>query len=160
MSASGETALLLGATGAVGKVLLGDLLRSSHYGKVHAFVRRPFKAQSAYKDEDKLVEHIVDFDKLVDTDEGAQAFKEVKANTVFITLGTTRAQAGSATQFERIDREYVLKSAKAALLDNEDAQRLGQRVLYCSSMGATSSSPLLYPKSKGLTEEGLGKGDR
>lgn len=157
MAAAGETALLLGATGAVGKSLLGDLIKSSHYNKVHAFVRRPFKAESPYKDEDKLVEHVVDFDKLVDTGEGAQAFKDVKANTVYIALGTTRAQAGSAAQFERIDRQYVLNSAKAALLDNEEAQRIGQRVLYCSSLGATSSSPFLYPKSKGLTEEGLGE---
>jgi oxidoreductase len=157
MAAAGETALLLGATGAVGKSLLGDLIKSSNYNKVHAFVRRPFKAESPYKDEDKLVEHVVDFDKLVDTGEGAQAFKDVKADTVYIALGTTRAQAGSAAQFERIDRQYVLNSAKAALLDNEEAQRIGQRVLYCSSLGATSSSPFLYPKSKGLTEEGLGE---
>lgn len=69
-------------------------------------------------------------------------------------MGTTRAAAGSADNFVKIDREYVLAAAKAALTDEKATM---QRLLYCSSAGANSSSFFLYPKSKGLTEEGLGE---
>ncbi|KAG8892802.1 Protein fmp52, mitochondrial [Tulasnella sp. 417] len=65
-------------------------------------------------------------------------------------LGTTKAQAGSAEAFEKIDREYVLNAAKAAKTDDPK-----QRLVYLSSMGASPTSPLLYSRSKGLTELGL-----
>lgn len=156
MSISGKSAIILGATGATGKPLLTELLGSSHYDRVHAFVRRPFKADSPHKENDKLIEHAIDFDKLTDSQEGAQALRDVQAEAVYITLGTTRAQAGSAQAFERIDREYVLAAAKAALSDRQKSSQLGQRVVYCSSISASSNSRLLYAHSKGLTEEGLG----
>lgn len=70
------------------------------------------------------------------------------------TVGTTRATAGSAGAFERIDREYVVAGAQAALQNAADA-RAKQSLVYLSSTGATSGSPFLYPKSKGLTEEAL-----
>lgn len=69
-------------------------------------------------------------------------------------MGTTRAQAGSASNFVMIDREYVLAAAKAALLETQSSS---QRLVYCSSAGANSASMLPYLKSKGLTEEGLGE---
>lgn len=70
----------------------------------------------------------------------------------FATVGTTRALAGSAANFVRIDREYVLAAAKAAMTDKADEN---QRVIYCSSSGSNSKSSFLYMQSKGLTEEGL-----
>jgi oxidoreductase len=69
-------------------------------------------------------------------------------------VGTTRAASGSADNFVKIDREYVLAAARAALTEEKSAT---QRLLYCSTAGANSSSFFLYPKSKGLTEEGLGE---
>lgn len=71
-------------------------------------------------------------------------------------MGTTRAAAGSAKAFERIDRDYVLAAAKAAL-QQDAGTRAQQRVVYCSSSGSNSKAPFLYMKSKGLTEEGLGE---
>jgi len=70
---------------------------------------------------------------------------------VFITLGTTKANAGSAEAFEKIDREYVVNAAKEA----RNAELATQRIIYLSSTGANSSSPILYARSKGLTEEAL-----
>ena len=39
-------------------------------------------------------------------------------------LGTSRGQAGTPENFEKIDREYVLNAAKAAKLDDSHPQRL------------------------------------
>jgi len=86
-------------------------------------------------------------------------------NIIYYSLGTTRAEAGSAEAFERIDREcvqylperlsrlttcrYVLAAAKAAKSSGT------QRVIYISSGSANKNSLFLYSRSKGLTEEGL-----
>lgn len=152
---STRSAILFGATGAVGKPLLSELLKSSEYDQIHTFVRKPFKAESNYKDEGKLVEHLIDFEKLLEEQKGSKEIHDINAKAIYITLGTTRANAGSAQAFERIDREYVLAAGKAAL--NQEKEQNDQKILYCSSFGVSSKSPLLYPKSKGLTEEGLGK---
>jgi len=66
-------------------------------------------------------------------------------------LGTTRAAAGSAEAFVKIDREYVLKAAAAARTGDH------QRVIYISSAGANPAAHFLYPQSKGLTEQGLAR---
>ncbi|UZJ55573.1 hypothetical protein CBS101457_004893 [Exobasidium rhododendri] len=158
-----KTAMVFGASGAVGKCLLSQLLSSDHYAKVHIISRRPFKDNSTFRSETRLEEHIIDFDKLIDDDARddngsakatAAAIKEIAAETVYITLGTTRAQAGSASNFVKIDRDYVLAGAKAAL---STAEGNGQRLVYCSSSGANTKSFLPYLKSKGQTEEGLAK---
>ena len=80
------SAVIFGATGAVGKPLVSELVSSPHYSQIHAFVRRPFKADSPHKDEAKLIEHIIDFDKLVDNDtEQVKAIRDVGAEAVYIT---------------------------------------------------------------------------
>jgi len=69
---------------------------------------------------------------------------------VCIALGTSLAIAGSREAFDRIDRQYPLKAARAAKCDGKP-----QRLVYLSSGGASSGSWVPYLKSKGLTEEGL-----
>ena len=51
-------ALVIGATGAVGKDLVGQLLADDAFEKVDIFVRRPGGWNSP-----KLTTHLVDFDK-------------------------------------------------------------------------------------------------
>jgi len=81
-----KSCIVFGATGAVGKPLIASLISSTFYSKVHAFVRTPFKDQSNFKDEAKLVEHIIDFDKLLKDDvEQIQSIREVCAEAVYIT---------------------------------------------------------------------------
>ena len=120
--------------------MLEQLLASDAYTAVHSFARR-----STGQTHPKLTEHTIDFEKLADEtivgQEGSK-LRDVAADAVFITLGTTRADAGSAAKFERIDREYVLAAAKAARSESNSTQQL----LYCSSAGAGSRSPFLYPK--------------
>jgi oxidoreductase len=140
-SSPGETALLLGATGAVGSEVLTSLIASPHYTTIHSFVRKASSTPSS--SDSKVVEHVVDFEKLCDGDASqVEKFKEVKGDSVLIALGTTRAAAGGAKPFERIDREYVLAAAKAARVEGGKPQK----VVYCSAQMADSTSRFLYPK--------------
>jgi oxidoreductase len=86
-----KSAIIFGATGAVGKPLLAQLLSSTHHSNVHAFVRRPFKEASPFKEESRLQEHVIDFDKLIDVSEGSHSahivhtIKSIGASSVYIT---------------------------------------------------------------------------
>ncbi|THU77675.1 hypothetical protein K435DRAFT_786595 [Dendrothele bispora CBS 962.96] len=144
---SGKSALIVGATGQTGQYLLKELLASSHYSRVGEYGRRLTDLQTLSAGKEKLEQKQVDFEKL-----GESGMKDGKWDVVFITLGTTKKNAGSAEAFEKIDREYVLNAAREAKSSDPAHE---QRLLYCSSGGANSRSPFLYPKSKGLTEEGL-----
>ncbi|EAU90403.1 hypothetical protein CC1G_00787 [Coprinopsis cinerea okayama7 len=147
---SSKTALLFGATGQVGQQLLRTLLGTPYYTKVGEYGRRVTpQEQIESNGKEKLMQGTVDFETVTDKDLGEQ-----KWDDVFISLGTTRKNAGSAANFEKIDREYVINAAKAA--KSSDPQS-NQKLLYVSSTGANSKSPFLYPKSKGLTEEGLAR---
>lgn len=55
-------------------------------------------------------------------------------------LGTSKAKAGSAEAFEKIDREYTVNAAKAAKTDDPK-----KRVVYLSSVGANADFRFLYP---------------
>jgi oxidoreductase len=141
---AGKTALLIGATGQVGQHVLKELLASSEFTKVGEFGRRVTDLASLPDNKDKLIQKKIDFEKLEDA-----GLKDEKWDVVYVTLGTTKADAGSAEAFEKIDREYVVNAARAAKTD------ASQRLVYLSSAGASATSPFLYPKSKGLTENAL-----
>lgn len=144
-----RSALILGATGQTGQVLLQGLLLSPFYSVTGEFGRHITPLDKILQGQDKLKQFTIDFERLHDS-----KLKDEKWDNVFITLGTTRKAAGSEANFERIDRDYVINAAKQA---KSPEPKNTQRLIYLSSAGANSSSPFLYPKSKGLTEEGLAR---
>jgi len=101
---SGRTALLLGATGAVGKKVLAELLASNEWSKIGEYGRRVTAPENMPpgQREGRLEQKAIDFENL-----DAAGLKDGRWDVVFVTLGTTRAQAGSAEMFEKIDRECV-----------------------------------------------------
>ena len=102
---TGKSALLLGGTGAVGKKLLAELLASDEWTRVGEYGRRvtaPAPAPTAAHPA-KLEQKTIDFEEL-----DKAGLKAGRWDVVFVTLGTTRVGAGSAAQFEKIDRECVL----------------------------------------------------
>lgn len=132
------SAVVFGSTGAVGRNVRASLLKSSEINQVTEIGR-----------------------SLLDKPEsGAEKLTQVKLDEkteikpdfdlVFIALGTTRKNAGSAENFEKIDRHLVVDLAKKVA--REDAH-----VIYCSAAGANANSSFLYPRSKGLTEIELSK---
>ena len=133
--ATPRIALLAGATGLVGRALLGLLLASEHYRSVHVLLRcRPPDIESNAK----LTIHEVDFARL------PAAFPAV--DDVFIALGTTIKIAGSEAGFRRVDFDFVLNVARAA--KSAGATRLA----VVSAMGADPTSRIFYNRVKGEME--------
>jgi uncharacterized protein YbjT (DUF2867 family) len=133
-------ALIIGATGLVGKEMVKLMLEDSSFSEVHVFVRRPMNMTHA-----KLHEHVVDFDDLKTWS------ILLKGDVLFCAMGTTIKAAGSKKAQWKVDFEYPLEVSKMA-----HANGVGKMVLI-SSVGADSRSPFFYLKTKGVLEEALGE---
>ena len=133
-----RTALVAGASGAVGKALLGCLLADARYGAVKVLVRRPLGIAHA-----KLEELLLD-----DTGPVLLGAK-LAADDVFCCLGTTQKKAGSRAAFERVDYHLVLELARAALAQG------AQQFLVVSSVGASLKSGSFYLRVKARMEQAV-----
>ena len=133
-------ALVIGATGAVGKDLVEQLLNDEAFDRVDVFVRRKVSIQSP-----KLVSHIIDFNKPEEW--GALLTGDV----LFSCLGTTIKAAGSQNAQWKVDYTYQYEAAKAARNNG-----VGKLVLV-SSVGASSKSKIFYSRMKGQLDEDVQK---
>jgi len=134
MSEKRRTALLVGATGLVGRSCLERLLASDTYERVRVLVRRPVGTNHT-----KLEETKVDFDVLESLEIGP-------VDDVFVALGTTIKAAGSEEAFYKVDHDYVVASAK--LGKKAGATRLA----LVSSIGAGGTAANFYLRVKGEVE--------
>ena len=130
-------ALIAGATGLVGECLLRALLADPAYGAVRAFARRPLAVEHP-----KLVVDVIDFERLQDV-------RFPRVDDVFCCLGTTIAAAGSREAFRRVDFDYPLALARAALAAH------ARRFLFVSAMGANPHSTVFYSRVKGELEQAV-----
>ena len=138
---SGATALVLGATGLTGSLVLRELLDDAYWEKVTVLARRgpALNAESP----DRLDVRLCELDAMRDH---ADVFG---VDAVFCCLGTTRARAGSAEAFRRVDHDYCIEAGRLAR-----GQGAGHFLLV-SAVNAKAESPLLYPRTKGETERAL-----
>lgn len=95
-------------------------------------------------EQERLEQLIVDFNNL-DAEEERQKFAGFDA--AFCCLGTTKAKAGSAEAFRRVDYDFVVNSARALAERNEHLH-----FLLVSSVGTNANSWFLYPRTKGEAE--------
>ena len=130
-----KTAIVIGATGLVGRRLVQMLLHDDRFVLVKIFVRR-----SAGIANDKLEEHIVDFDA---PDEWKHL---VTGDVLYSAMGTTLHNAGSKAAQYKVDYTYQYRIAKIAA-----ANDVSEYVLV-SAAGAAADSKLFYPKMKGELE--------
>lgn len=77
---SGKSALLIGATGAVGKHVLRELIASKEYTRVGEYGRRVTSKDQLGEGSSKLEQKTLDFEKLEDA-----GLKDGKWDVVFIT---------------------------------------------------------------------------
>ena len=131
-----KTAVVIGATGLVGKELVKQLILSDAFERVVTMTRRALELES-----DKHQNHLIDFEKL---DRYSGLFK---GDALFSCLGTTRKQAGSVAEQRRIDYDYQLQVAKIA------ARNDIPHYLLISSSGANAKSSAAYMKMKGELED-------
>jgi uncharacterized protein YbjT (DUF2867 family) len=131
-------ALILGATGAIGKDLVEQLLQDETFDRVDIFVRREVKIPSA-----KLVTHVVDFDH------PEQWADKLTGDVLFSTLGTTIKAAGSQEAQWMVDYTYQYNAAKSARENDVPTYVL------VSSVGADSKSNIFYTKMKGALDDAV-----
>ena len=131
-------ALVIGATGAVGRDLVSELLQHDCWEEIHIFVRRSCGLRDS-----RIKEHIIDF-------ENPKAWEGlVKGDVLFSALGTSRKQAGSKDAQWRVDYDYQYEFARAA-------RRNGVRELVLvSSLGADAKSSYFYMSMKGKLEKAM-----
>lgn len=131
-------ALIVGASGLIGRYCLQELLDEPTYSEVTAVVRKPLLTTHR-----KL--------KVVVTD-----FKDIKkivvplfAHDVFCCIGTTIKKAGSQQAFSEIDFSLVVAVAESM------KERGAEQFLTISSLGADKNSHFFYSRTKGEMEEAL-----
>ena len=88
-----KKAIVIGATGLIGEIVVKNLLEHNAYEKVIIIVRRSTGIQHA-----KLEEVINDFSNILED------FKDLEGDELFCCIGTTIKKAGSKEAFEKADK--------------------------------------------------------
>jgi uncharacterized protein YbjT (DUF2867 family) len=132
-------AVIIGATGLVGNLILKEVLNDSHFTEVRIFVRKPTGIKDPKLKE--IVNPMKDIQSLA---------SEVVGDVVFNSMGTTIKQAGSQAEQQRIDRDLPIGFAKAASGNGV------KMMLNVSSVGASLKGNF-YLKTKAEMEQGTEK---
>ena len=134
-----NTAVIIGATGAVGREIVNEILSGEYYNRVYILGRSSI---SKLPDDSRLEKIIIDFDNIdldMDIVENADGFA---------SLGTTIKTAGSKENQRKIDVDYTVNFAKLC----EGKVRSFNVV---SAIGANSKSKNFYNSLKGELEDKL-----
>jgi uncharacterized protein YbjT (DUF2867 family) len=134
----GKTAIVFGATGLVGNLLLEEMETAKEYSMIRIFVR-----QTTGITLPGIEEIVTDF-----SDRESLA-GQVRGDDLFICLGTTIKKAGSIANMEKIDRDLPVIVARMAHNNGT------KRIAVVSSIGATTSSKNYYLRIKGEMEQGI-----
>ena len=131
-----KTAIILGATGLIGKKVTEHLLKNDTYSTVIILVRKPLNINHP-----KLKQHIFNYDAIDNT--------LLKGDDLFCCLGTTIKTAGSKEAFRKVDLDYVVNVAKASKGNGIN------HFAVISAMGANKNSIVFYNQIKGEMEESI-----
>lgn len=134
------TAIVLGATGLVGKELVTLLLGDSYFSRIKVFGRR-----STGITDTKLDEFIVDFDQ------PENWAREVIGDVLFSSFGTTLKKAGSKEAQYKIDYSYQFLLARLA------AENAVPDCILVSATGASPESKVFYSRIKGELDRDVAK---
>jgi len=133
-----KTAIVVGATGLVGKELVKVLIGSDEYEKIIVWVRQSLRIFHW-----KLEEKQIDFE-MINTYE-----IDATVDHIYCCLGTTIKKAGTEEAFKVVDLKYPLIMARKA----KEAGIL--QFIIISAMGASLDSMSFYSRTKGEMEESL-----
>jgi uncharacterized protein YbjT (DUF2867 family) len=127
-----KTAIILGATGLTGSILLKKLLKDPSFEKIKLFSRSTAEMNSP-----KIEEHLIDMFQL---EKHSEAFK---ADVVFCCIGTTKSKTPNNETYKKIDYGIPVTAAKLA------KQNGIENFIVISAMGADENSSIFYNKTKG-----------
>ena len=136
-----NVAVIIGATGAVGRKILGEVLEKDFYKKVYVLGRSSI---TKLTDNEKLGKIVVDFENL------EFDINILNNADVFAALGTTIKIAKTKENQRKIDLDYTINFAKIC----EGRVRSFNVV---SAVGANRKSKSFYSSLKGELEEQLQK---
>lgn len=132
---SKKTAIVLGATGLTGGLLVKRLIADDRYSKIKLFSRSKSNESSS-----KVDEFIGDLLQLED-------FRpEFTGDVIFCCIGTTKAKTKDQEKYKAIDYGIPLAAAKLAKANKIDT------IVIISSMGADTKSSIFYSRTKGEME--------
>jgi uncharacterized protein YbjT (DUF2867 family) len=134
------TAVVLGATGLTGNLVVEKLLKDKDYKTVRVLVRRTLTILHP-----KLQQQIVNFNDKKDFSK-----KMGQGDVIFCCIGTTKKKVnGNNTLYERIDHDIPVNAAEIGISQHF------KKFLIVSAVGANESSSNFYLKLKGKTENSL-----
>lgn len=133
-----KTAIVTGATGLIGNLLVQALLNDGTFDKVRAIVRKPLLIQ------DSRLENVV-----VSFEDDPALEQALQGDVLFCCIGTTIKKAGSQAAFTAVDHDIPVKTGAIALRNGVSQYHL------VSSVGAKAHASNFYLRTKGQTEEAL-----
>ncbi|MDM8161568.1 NAD(P)H-binding protein [Labilibaculum sp. K2S] len=133
-----KTAILLGASGLTGKLLLNRLLEDEAYAGVKIFTRRSLGLVHP-----KLKEFIGDLLSL------EEFKKDFTGDEVFCCIGTTAAKTKDKVIYRKID--FGIPATAASLAKANGIKSF----LVISALGANAESNIFYNKTKGEMEQAV-----
>jgi len=127
-----KTAIILGATGLTGSILLDTLIENPAFQKIKLFSRHAVEKHSS-----KIEEHIIDMFQLESYSD------DFKADVVFCCIGTTKAKTPDKEVYKMIDYGIPVTAAKLAKKNGI------KTFMVISALGADANSSIFYNKTKG-----------
>ena len=133
-----KRAIIIGASGLIGKELLTLLLTHQEFESIKVYVRKPLNIQHQ-----KLTEIITDFSNI------QELSNSINGDVTFCCLGSTKSKTPDLNEYRKIDHDYPLFFAKEGLKNGLSQFHL------VSALGANAKSSNFYTKMKGETEDEL-----
>ncbi len=132
-------AIIIGATGLVGSLILKEVLNEDEFSEVRIFVRKPTGTVNP-----KLREIVTPMTDIVALE------SEIQGDVLFNALGTTIKKAGNKKEQQRIDRDLPVAFAG---ISSKNGVRI---MINVSSVGASIKGGF-YLKTKAEMENGTGQ---
>ena len=133
-----KRAIIIGASGLIGKELLTLLLNHQEFESIKVYVRKPLNIQHH-----KLTEIITDFSNI------QELSNSIDGDVILCCLGSTKSKTPNLIDYRKIDHDYPLFFAKEGLKNGLKQFHL------ISALGADAKSSNFYTKMKGETEDEL-----
>jgi nucleoside-diphosphate-sugar epimerase len=132
------TALIIGATGLTGNILLSQLLEDERYDKVVTLSRKRIQNR-----------HPKHVNQLADLFDAATYTEYLKGDHLYICTGTTQAKTPDKKEYYRIEHDLPLEVGTVAKANGV------RKIIVVSAIDANPTSKLSYNRGKGEMERDL-----
>ncbi|MDR6299678.1 NAD(P)H-binding protein [Mesonia maritima] len=133
-----KTAIILGATGLTGGLLLQELLKDERFNKIILFSRSSVKLSNP-----KIEEHLIYLFEL-------ENYKYLfKGDVVFCCIGSTQKKTPNNETYKKVDFGIPVTAAKLAKENSIST------FIVVSALGANAESKFFYNKTKGEMENAV-----